>query len=168
MRLTRDSIDRVIGIVALVAVALFIVYSLQLNDGKLPLRTGDASPLRNVGVTLYQSSTCGCCEDYRAYLIEQGFTVQSVYAEDRTALRQQYQIPVLMESCHTAVIEGYFVEGHVPVTVIEKLLREKPDIDGIALPAMPEGSPGMPGEQLEPFIIYALSGGESSEFMTIK
>ncbi len=72
-----------------------------------------------------------------------------------------------MKSCHTTVIEGYFVEGHVPVAAIEKLVAEKPDIDGIALPNMPAGSPGMPGRQTEAFKVYALSDGISSEFMLI-
>ena len=167
MRLTKDKIDIAIGIIVLVAVALFVVYSVRLNNDRLSTRV-DGVASRGIEVILYQSSTCACCDDYENYLIEQGFTVQSVYAEDRTAIREQYHIPELMESCHTAVIEGYFVEGHVPVKAIEKLLRERPDIDGIALPGMPLGSPGMPGEQLEPMVIYALSGGESSEFVTIR
>lgn len=84
-----------------------------------------------------------------------------------SSLRQEYQIPPDLEACHTAVIGGYFVEGHVPVEAIEKLLAEKPDIDGIGLSGMPMGSPGMPGPQIEPFIIYALSDGVVSEFMVI-
>ncbi len=84
-----------------------------------------------------------------------------------TSVREYYQIPEGMESCHTAIINGYFVEGHVPVAAIKKLLEEKPNIDGIALPGMPSGSPGMPGQKNEAFHIYALSDGKSSEFMTI-
>lgn len=73
-----------------------------------------------------------------------------------------------MGSCHTAVIADYFVEGHIPIEAIEKLLEEKPGIDGIALPGMPTGSPGMPGQQTEAFKIYALSAGTASEFMTME
>ncbi len=85
-----------------------------------------------------------------------------------SSIKRKYQIPQNMESCHTAVIAGYFVEGHMPIEAIEKLLEEKPDIDGIALPGMPTGSPGMPGQQTEAFKIYALSAGTASEFMTME
>ncbi len=84
-----------------------------------------------------------------------------------SSIKKKYQIPQNMESCHTGVIEGYFVEGHVPVEAIEELLAEKPDISGIALPGMPPGSPGMPDQKTEAFKIYALSDGTASEFMII-
>ncbi len=84
-----------------------------------------------------------------------------------SSIKEKYQIPQNMESCHTAVIADYFVEGHVPIEAIEELLKEKLDIDGIALPGMPSGSPGMPGQKIEAFKIYALSDGMASEFMTI-
>ncbi len=87
--------------------------------------------------------------------------------EDMTSIKQAYQIPQNMISCHTAVIEDYFVEGHVPVEAIKKMLEEKPAIDGIALPGMPPGSPGMPGKKTEALKIYALSDGKKSEFMVI-
>ena len=72
-----------------------------------------------------------------------------------------------MQSCHTAILGKYFIEGHVPLEAINKLLKERPDIDGIALPGMPIGTPGMPGEKEETFIIYQLVDGKSSVFMTI-
>lgn len=84
------------------------------------------------------------------------------------SVREKYQIPKDMGSCHTTVIEDYFVEGHVPIEAIKKLLKEKPDIDGIALPEMPAGSPGMAGQKTEAFRIFALRDGKVSKFMTIK
>ncbi len=87
--------------------------------------------------------------------------------EDMTSIRQKYQIPQDMISCHTAVIGDYFVEGHVPVKAIEEMLEEKPAINGIALPGMPPGSPGMSGEKTETFKIYALLDGAKSDFMII-
>ncbi len=83
------------------------------------------------------------------------------------SLREIFPVPAGMRSCHVNVIDGYFVEGHMPVETIIKLLKEKPAIDGIVLPGMPIGSPGMPGQQREAFIIYAVSNGEISEFMII-
>ena len=72
-----------------------------------------------------------------------------------------------MESCHTMVIDDYFVEGHMPFEAIEKLLSERPDIDGIALPDMPSGTPGMPGEKIEEWVIYSIKDGQTFIFMRI-
>ena len=81
-------------------------------------------------------------------------------------MKGRLNIPEEMWSCHTSVIGDYFIEGHVPVAAIQKLLAEQPDVDGIALPGMPSGSPGMTGEQQAPFIIYAVAHGTPFEFMT--
>ena len=77
-----------------------------------------------------------------------------------------YGVPESLWSCHTAIIEGYVVEGHVPIEVLERLLTDKPVITGIALPGMPSGSPGMTGEKTETFSIYAFTKQGTSLFMT--
>lgn len=119
-------------------------------------------------VTVHQLSTCNCCSQHVAYLEGKGFQVEVVYIEDGgVAIREEYPVPPELRSCHVAIVEGYFVEGHMPSEAIMKLLTEKPAIDGIALPGMPSGSPGMPGAQTEPFIIYALADGVVSEFLTL-
>ena len=82
-------------------------------------------------------------------------------------IKDRFEIPQDMRSCHTSVVGDYYIEGHVPVAAIEKLLAEQPGVDGIALPGMPSGSPGMTGEQEAPFIIYALAHGTTYEFMTL-
>jgi hypothetical protein len=82
-------------------------------------------------------------------------------------IKQKYNIPVEMQSCHTTILGKYFIEGHVPLEAVNKLLKEQPDIDGIALPGMPIGTPGMPGDKDEPYVIYQLKDGKSSVFMTI-
>lgn len=82
------------------------------------------------------------------------------------SVKEKYQIPPEMESCHTSVIGDYFVEGHMPVEVIDKLLEEKPEINGITLPGMPQGSPGMAGLKSGKWTIYSLSNGQSSEFLS--
>lgn len=112
-------------------------------------------------VTVYQAPACNCCHEYVAYLKDEGFQVEVVYFEDDgAAIREKYPVPPELRSCHLAVVEGYFVEGHVPDEVIMKLLTEKPAIDGIALP-------GMPGSQTGAPIIYALSDGVVSKFLTL-
>ena len=84
------------------------------------------------------------------------------------AIKERYGVPRNLESCHTEIIGGYFVEGHMPIEAIEKLLSERPDIRGIALPGMPSGSPGMPGPKTEPWTIYAVNkDGSVGEFMVV-
>ncbi len=118
-------------------------------------------------ITLYKSPSCGCCTGHAAALTRQDFTVNVKEIGDIGSIKQRFSIPSSMESCHTAVIGDYFVEGHVPMEAIDRLLEEKPDIDGIALPRMPSGTPGMPGAKREPWTIYALKDGQVSEFMII-
>ena len=117
--------------------------------------------------TVYKSPTCGCCGNYIPYLRGEGFKVNVVNVEDISKIKSERGIPEGMESCHTIIIGNYFVEGHVPMKAIKKLLKENPDIDGIALPNMPSGSPGMPGQKRGDFIVYSIKDGQTSEFMTI-
>ncbi len=101
------------------------------------------------------------------YLQDNGFQVKVVESGD-TDVEDRMGVPPDMRSCHTMVIGDYFVEGHVPVEAIRKLLEERPAIKGIALPGMPDGSPGMTGTKAGPFVIYAVAAdGSTSEFMRI-
>jgi hypothetical protein len=126
-------------------------------------RDGQASAL----VTVYSSPTCGCCHEYEKYLEENGFEVEPIQTEELSDMKDELNIPEEMRSCHTAKVGEYFVEGHVPVEAIWKLLDEQPPISGIALPGMPPGSPGMGGDKEQPFTIYAIVDGEAEEFMTL-
>lgn len=81
------------------------------------------------------------------------------------SIREKFPVPPEMTSCHIIFVDGYFVEGHVPVEAIFKLLKERPALDGIVLPGMPAGSPGMDGEQTEPFFIYGVTAGKTSQFL---
>lgn len=108
-------------------------------------------------VTLYKNPECSCCEGYAAYLRDNGFDVEVKPTNDLAEISRKAGVPEQMEGCHTAFIDGYVVDGHVPVTVIEKLLTERPAIAGITLPGMPMGSPGMIGEKTEPFTVYAVT-----------
>ncbi len=88
---------------------------------------------------------------------ENGFTVQVEDAQNRAALREQYNVPLQIQSCHTAIVDGYIIEGHVPVSEIERLLTERPDVVGLAVIGMPAGSPGMEDESQsdQPFDVLA-------------
>lgn len=127
-----------------------------------PPRTGG-----DVTVTVYRTPTCGCCKGHEDYLREHGFRTESEVMEDLGGVKERLGVPEEMWSCHTAVIGQYFIEGHVPVEAITRLLEERPAIDGIALPGMPAGSPGMGGEKEGPFVIYAVADGEVWEFMRV-
>lgn len=115
-------------------------------------------------VEVYKSPTCDCCHQWEGYMREHGYTVRSVPVDDMTAVKVEHGIPQEAWSCHTALIAGYVVEGHVPVEAVEDLLARRPDIDGIALPGMPPGSPGMPGVKEAPFQVLAIRDGTLSPF----
>ena len=118
-------------------------------------------------VEVFKTPSCGCCYGYVLFLEEEKFKVKQTDMRSLHTIKQKYNIPVEMQSCHTTIMGKYFIEGHVPFEAVEKLLKEQPDIDGIALPGMPIGTPGMPGDKDEPFVIYQLKDGKSSVFMTI-
>ncbi|MEN7342672.1 MAG: DUF411 domain-containing protein [Pseudomonadota bacterium] len=94
-------------------------------------------------ITVNKSPSCGCCKLWIAHLEEAGFQVNPLDSDDMTAIKERYGVPENMRSCHTAIVDGYVIEGHVPASDIRQLLAEKPDATGIAVPGMPLGSPGM-------------------------
>jgi len=116
-------------------------------------------------VVVYRTPTCGCCEDYVEYLRTHGFEVESEVVDDTESVRAQHGLPDEAASCHTTVIGDYAVEGHVPVTAIEELLEERPDVDGIAVPGMPADSPGMGGDG-EGLEVLSVDDGRLAPFTT--
>lgn len=143
-----------------IALAIVVITIVALSGSEPALATG---------VKLYNSPSCGCCGIYGGYA-DNSLEMKVVNMEDQTlaTFKDEQGIPKELRSCHTMMVEGYFVEGHVPMEAIEKLLAERPDIKGIALPGMPSGTPGMPGPKREPWVIYAVNNdGSTSEFMTI-
>lgn len=109
---------------------------------------------------VFYSPSCGCCVNYIGYLRDSGFNVKAEQVPDVGEIKSHLKIPAQLSSCHTTKIGKYFIEGHMPVEAIQKLLQESPDIDGIALPGMPHGSPGMPGSKNSAFEIYAIKNGQ--------
>ena len=94
-------------------------------------------------VDVYKSPTCGCCTLWVDHMKQAGFRVEAHDANNVAPYRQRFGVPDSMASCHTAVVGGYAIEGHVPAVDIKRLLREKPKAAGIAVPGMVQGSPGM-------------------------
>jgi hypothetical protein len=109
---------------------------------------------------LYKNPQCGCCEGYADYLRNNGFEVTVKPTHDLPLLHRQYGVPEPLAGCHTTRVEGYVVEGHVPIGPLLRMLAERPAIKGISLPGMPVGSPGMFGEKTAPFTIYEIGDGE--------
>ncbi len=131
-----------------------------------PTATTEEPTAAAQAITVHSSPSCGCCGGYEQYLEEEGFEVESRMMEDTAELKDSLGIPQDMRSCHTSMVGEYYVEGHVPVEAIQKLLEEQPQIDGIALPGMISGSPGMAGVQAQPLTVYSIVDGETDEFMT--
>ncbi|MBS61609.1 DUF411 domain-containing protein [Salinisphaera sp.] len=112
-----------------------------------------AAPL---SATLYRDANCGCCHKYVDHLRAAGFDVTVAEMGDRAERFRAAGVAPELSSCHMMRVGGYTVVGHVPLEVVAKLLREQPDIDGIALPGMPIGTPGMPGEKTQTFVVRTL------------
>lgn len=127
---------------------------------------GMASAEELIQATLHKMPYCDCCEGHAAYLRENGFDVQIKTTDDLTPLRRAEGVPQALEGCHTILVEGYVVEGHVSAESIKRLITERPEgVEGIAMPGMPTGVPGMPGEKPGPIEVYAFDAdGERSVF----
>jgi hypothetical protein len=118
----------------------FIAAALAAAAAAVPTVVAAAS----VAVEVWKAPTCGCCKDWIVHLEANGFKVQ-VHDSGNTAARARLGIPMRLGSCHTAQVEGYAIEGHVPAREIRRLLAERPGAVGLAVPGMPIGSPGMDG-----------------------
>jgi len=126
------------------------------------------NPFAGVTAKLFRSPNCGCCTGHAAAMEAAGMEVEVISDDSKLNEKKvEHGIAMNLQSCHTIEMAGYFVEGHVPLEAMAKLVREKPEIDGIALPGMPIGTPGMPGEKVEPFKIKQIKNGEVSDFLTI-
>lgn len=120
---------------------------------------GNASPAGGTRMVVYKTPTCGCCRAWVDHVQAAGFTVEVRDMPDVQPVKHEHGLPGHLASCHTAIVDGYVVEGHVPADVIRRMLRERPQVAGIAVPGMPVGSPGMevPGGRKDPYDIIAFS-----------
>lgn len=110
-------------------------------------------------VQVWKSPTCGCCTKWIEHLETAGFVVEAHDVADPTAVKNQYGVPASVRSCHTALVDGYLVEGHVPAGDLERLLEERPQVAGVAVPGMPIGSPGMEvGDRKDPYDVLTFAG----------
>ncbi len=157
--------SRVIGGGAgVVAVATAIGVSVGAWQGS------DAVPADGPAITVYKSASCGCCGRWVEHLRDNGFVVEAVNVRDLMGVKREHGVPLDLTSCHTAIVDGYVIEGHVPAHAIERFLTSPPDgVAGLAVPGMPIGSPGMEGPDPEAYDVLTWSrDGQVDVFESIR
>ena len=120
-------------------------------------------------VILHKDPNCGCCSSWGDAFSKAGFSVRTVEDPDMDQIKERLRVPASIRACHTAEIEGYFIEGHVPIDAVRKLLDERPPLAGLAVAGMPMGSLGMGGSP-EPYDVIAIprDGGELYVYQSFK
>ncbi len=114
--------------------------------------------LKGEEITVYKSPTCGCCNKWVDHLHDAGFDVATKNRSNMASVKSKYGVKPNLQSCHTAVVRSYVVEGHVPAEDIKRMLQEQPTIAGLAVPGMPAGSPGMEGAYTVPYDVLTFDG----------
>lgn len=126
-----------------------------------------AAPSSSTDITVYKSPTCGCCKGWVTYLEEEGFKVTAIDHDDVNSIKVELGLlDPKLKSCHTAVVDGFIVEGHVPASDIKRLLSERPsDIKGLSAPGMPTMSPGMGSRTPKDYAVLSFTeSGETAIF----
>lgn len=120
-------------------------------------------------ITVYRSPSCGCCGGWISHMKKHGFEVTDIKTDDMEAIKQKNNLPPELASCHTAIINGYVMEGHIPADDIKKFLSQKPKMKGLAVAGMPIGSPGMESDKIkQPFDVVAFNNQQIKVFNSHK
>src|SRR5881628_3724125 len=126
-----------------------------------------AAPAPNPVITVYKSPTCGCCKKWVEHVRAAGFVVAVRDTADLDAIAARHGVPKNLTACHTAVVQGYVIEGHVPADLITRLLKERPRVAGLAVPGMPANSPGMDQPSSAPYEVLTFDrAGATSVYAT--
>ena len=123
------------------ALSIFLAIALLVFNAGIQAETIKAG--KPVDIVVYRSPSCTCCEKWLEHLKKNNFSVKDIVTDDIQAIKNKYGVSPEMASCHTAIVDGYVIEGHVPANDVMKLLKTKPKTVGIAVPGMPSGTPGM-------------------------
>jgi hypothetical protein len=129
--------------------------------GALPV--AGAALAAGESMVVYKDPNCGCCHAWADAMKNAGFSVKTEDVSDITVVKDRYKIPGDLQGCHTAVVAGYYLEGHVPLAAVTRLLAEKPDIAGLAVPGMPVGSLGMGDDPLATYDVIAIANDGTSK-----
>ena len=114
-------------------------------------------------VLVYKSPTCTCCTKWAAHLEEHGFSVATKDESNMSKIKKELGVPLDKSSCHTAVVDGYIIEGHVPAEDVLELLKTRPPVAGLTVPGMPLGSPGMEAPQSQKYVVYSFDTEGNTE-----
>jgi len=128
------------------------IMTLAVAGGLAAQKPAAAKP---IAVKVYKTPTCGCCAKWVDHLRANGFAPDITNLTDLTEIEAKYGVPAAAKSCHTAIVNGYVVEGHVPASEIHRMLKQRPAVVGIAAPGMPVGSPGMEGPGATPYPVVS-------------
>ena len=132
--------------------SIFLLSACQQSE---PDQLAEVIAVEPVSIEVYRSPTCNCCHKWITHLEDNKFSVVDKLTQDMASVKEAVKLPKQMASCHTAIVDGYIIEGHVPASDITRLLAEKPDIAGLSVPQMPVGTPGMEmGERKDPYIVF--------------
>lgn len=129
-----------------------------VNGVATPRPAADSAPT----VTVYKSPTCGCCTAWVDHMKENGFRTIAIDTTDVDAVKRKYGVAAEHAACHTAIVAGYVVEGHVPAEDVRRLLAQRPRVTGLAVPGMPVGSPGMEGAYKQAYDVLAFTRGAAT------
>jgi hypothetical protein len=137
-----------------IASSLGLLAVASVTSAYLPSR--DQNPAAAAKVTVFKDPNCGCCRQWVEHLRKHSFVVTSRDTSDLSGVKRTGRVPERLHSCHTAFVDGYVIEGHVPAADVQRMLKERPKIAGIAVPGMPVGSPGMEvGARKDPYDVIA-------------
>ncbi|AXA38144.1 DUF411 domain-containing protein [Rhizobium leguminosarum] len=134
----------------------------------LAFHGGRAFAVAPTKMTVYKDPNCGCCHEWSKAMAAAGFSVDARNTDDLAAVKARLGVPVDMEGCHTAVVEEYYLEGHVPLEAVQRLLRERPPVQGLAVPGMPPGSLGMGDDPQASYDVYAIPSGTGAPYVFIE
>ena len=138
--------------------------SLALTTAAVRSSPGDA-PAKKPVITVYKDPSCGCCKNWIAHLIKHGYRVDAKDSPNMTEIKRTLGVPTGLTACHTALVNGYLIEGHVPAADIDRLLAQKPKVAGLAVPGMPAGSPGMEGASAQRYQVLTFDkSGKTTVF----
>ncbi|MBX5227847.1 MULTISPECIES: DUF411 domain-containing protein [unclassified Rhizobium] len=131
----------------------------------LALRGGGAFAATTARMTVYKDPNCGCCHEWLKAMAAAGYSVDAHNTDDLAAVKARLGVPADLVGCHTAVVEEYYLEGHVPLEAVQRLLRERPPLRGLAVPGMPSGSLGMGDEPQASYDVYAIPSGIGASYV---
>lgn len=137
---------------------LFLCFALPIQAENFDWNTPQEVHHGSKEIKVYRDPNCNCCHKWITHLEKHQFNVIDLLTSDMASVKEAVKLPTQLASCHTAIIDGYIIEGHVPADDIKRLLRDKPDIAGLSVPRMPVGTPGMEmGNRKDDFSVFSFT-----------